>query len=126
MEVRILPWDDYAAALAAGEFDLYYGEVKLTADWNLTPLLGTGGALNYGGWSDPLMDQLLANFSAADDRVAAMDRLCDRFLAQAPILPVCFKSSSVLMQSDVLEGLSPTAAEPFYNLTDCTIHLRGA
>lgn len=126
VSVRTLPWDAYMAALTAGEFDLYYGEVKLTADWNLTPLLGTGGALNYGGWTDPLTDQLLANFSAADDRATAMTRLCDRFQTQAPILPICFKSSSVLMQSDVLEGLTPTMAEPFYNLTDCAIHLRGA
>jgi len=125
VSVRTLPWDAYMAALTAGEFDLYYGEVKLTADWNLSPLLGTGGALNYGGWTDPLTDQLLSNFSAADDRAAAMSRLCDRFLAHTPILPICFKTSSVLMQSDVLEGLTPTMAEPFYNLTDCAIHLRG-
>lgn len=40
-------------------FDLYYGEVRLTADWNLAPLLATGGRLNYGGWSDARCDQLL-------------------------------------------------------------------
>lgn len=123
--VRALPWDSYVAALAAGEFDFYYGEVKLTADWDLAPLLSTGGSLNFGGWSDPLTDQLIANFRSAADRPTAMKRLCDRFLAQAPILPVCFKSSSVLMQSDVLAGLTPTTTEPFYNLTDCTIRLRG-
>ena len=122
--VRALPWDSYMAALAAGEFDLYYGEVKLTADWNLTSLLGSEGALNYGGWSDPLTDQLIANFLSATDRTVAMKRLCDRFLSQTPILPICFKSSSVLMQSDVLSGLTSTAAEPFYNLTECIIRLR--
>ena len=124
--VRTLPWEDYAAALTAGEFDLYYGEVKLTADWNLTPLLGTGGSLNYGGWTDPWTDQLLANFLSDDDRGTAMSHLCSRFQTQAPILPICFKSSSVLMQSDVLEGLTPTMAEPFYNLTNAAIHLRDA
>lgn len=51
MTVTALPWADYTAALAAGSFDLYYGEVRLTADWNLAPLLATGGRLNYGGWS---------------------------------------------------------------------------
>ena len=48
------------AALAAGKFDLYYGEVKLTADWDLRSLLATGGALNYGGYSDAALDSLLA------------------------------------------------------------------
>ena len=52
-----LPWEEYTAALAAGRFDLYYGEVRLTADWDVSSLLATGGSLNYGGWSDPQCDQ---------------------------------------------------------------------
>lgn len=124
MVVKTLPWEEYTAALAAGEFDLYYAEVKLTADWDLRSLLSTGGTLNVGGWTDPQTDLLLSSFAAASDRTAAMEQLCARLQEQAPILPVCFKSTSVLMQADVLTGLEPTMAEPFYNLPDCTIHLR--
>lgn len=124
VETRILPWEEYAAALAAGDFDLYYGEVRLTADWDLTSLLSTGGALNYGGWADNRTDALLAAYGAAENRAAAMEALCRHLQQQAPILPVCFKSSTVLTQAGVLDGLTPAAAEPFYNLTDCTIHLR--
>ena len=40
--VRALPWEEYTAALAAGDFDLYFGEVRLTADWDLRDLVGTG------------------------------------------------------------------------------------
>lgn len=121
--VRSLPWEEYTAALAAGDFDLYYGEVKLTADWDLSALVGTGGSLNYGGWSDPRTDQLLAAYAAADDRAAAMKTLCTRLRDQSPILPVCFKSTSVLYQTGTLEGLNPTAANPFHRLGDLTIHL---
>ena len=124
MAVKTLPWEECTAALAAGDFDLYYGEVKLTADWDLRSLLSAGGALNIGGWSDPQTDQLLDAFSSAADRPASMKRLCTRLREQAPILPICFKSTSVLMQTDVLAGLTPTMAEPFYNLSDCTIQLR--
>lgn len=124
VEVRALPWEEYTAALAAGSFDLYYGEVKLTADWDLSALLATGGALNYSGWADPRTDQLLAAFAAANDRPAAAKALCAYLQTQAPILPLCFKSTSVLIQADVLEGITPTMAEPFYGLTACTIHLR--
>ncbi|WP_298024358.1 ABC transporter substrate-binding protein [uncultured Dysosmobacter sp.] len=122
--VRALPWEEYTAALLSGDFDLYYGEVKLTADWDLSDLLATGGALNYGGWADPRTDQLLEAFAAASDRTAAAKSLCAYLQAQSPILPVCFKSISVLMQAGVVEGLTPTMAEPFYDLTGCTIHLR--
>ena len=44
--------------------------------------------------------------------------------SQAPILPICFKTVSTLYESDVLEGLTPTAAEPFYRLENISIHLR--
>ncbi|MDD3347422.1 ABC transporter substrate-binding protein [Oscillibacter sp.] len=124
VKVSALPWEAYAAALSAGNFDLYFGEVKLTADWNLAGLLSTGGALNYGRWSNPQTDQLLLALSAATDRAAAMEALCTHLRAQSPILPVCFKSASVLMQTDVLDGLTPTMAEPFYNLSECVIHLQ--
>ena len=98
--------------------------MRLTADWDLSPLLSTGGALNYGGWADETTDRLLAACSAAEDRAAAMESLCAHLRQYAPILPVCFKSTSVLTQTGVLEGLTPTAAEPLYNLTGCTVHLR--
>lgn len=123
-EVQALPWEEYTAALAAGDFDLFYGEVKLTADWDLSALLATGGALNYGGWTDLRTDQLLSDFASATDRSAAAEVLCAHLKSQAPILPVCFKSTSVMMQTNVVEGLSPTMTEPFYDLSACTIHLR--
>ena len=126
VQVEALPWAEYTAALAAGNFDLYYGEVKLTADWDLSSLLGAGGSLNYGGWSDPQTDQLLSAYAAAEDRSAAMEALCTRLADQAPILPVCFSTSSVLYQAGVITGLTPTAAEPFYDLGSCVIHLQGA
>lgn len=124
VETRVLPWEEYAAALEAGDFDLYYGEVRLTVDWDLSPLLSSGGALNYGGWMDAETDGLLAAYNAAENRTAAMEALCSRLRQQSPILPVCFKSTSVLTQTGVLEELTPTAAEPLYGLTGCTIHLR--
>lgn len=124
VEVRVLPWAEYTAALSAGEFDLYYGEVRLTADWDLSCLVGTGGALNYGGWSSPQTDRLLSLYAASENRTYDMEQLCTYIKAQAPILPVCFKSASVLTQTDVVEGISPTMAEPFYDLAECILHLK--
>ncbi|MEG1658427.1 MAG: ABC transporter substrate-binding protein [Oscillibacter sp.] len=121
--VRALPWAEYSAALAAGNFDLYYGESRLSADWNLTRLVGTGGSLNYGGYTDPLTDQLLASYAAATDSAAAMAQLCTRLKVQMPLLPICFKTTSVLSQSEVLVGLNPTAANPFYGLSSLSVML---
>ena len=122
IEVSALPWDEYTAALQNGNYDLYYGEVRLTADWNIAPLVQTGGSLNFGGFSDSTLDLLLSEYAAASDRTAAMEALCRGLQMQAPILPVCFKSTSVLSQKGVTEGLTPTAANPFYGL-NFKIHL---
>lgn len=121
--VKALPWADYLAALAAGDYDLYYAETRLTADWDMTALTGTGGSLNYSQYSDPVLDQLMAGCASSQDRASAINTLCARMKQQAPILPVCFKRTSVLTQSGVVEGLTPTAADPFHRLEDCTIHL---
>ena len=125
LEVESLPFEEYQAALQSGRFDLYYAEVRLTADWNSSALIGTAGAMNYGGYSDAATDQLLTAFASAADRPAAARALCRQLQAQAPILPVCFKCASVLTQEGVVGNLTPTADNPFYDIATCTIHLAG-
>ena len=124
VEVRALPWSEYTAALSAGQFDLYYGEVRLTADWNLSALLGTGGSLNFGGWSNAQTDALLTSFAAASDRKTSMHSLCTHLQTVCPLIPICFKSTSVLVQDGVVDGLQPTMSNPFYQFSSCTIHLQ--
>ena len=124
VSVKVLPWEEYTAALEAGNFDLYYGEVRLSADWDLSTLLSTGGTLNYGGWSNETTGRLLTAFARAGDRTAAMSALCRHLQEQSPIIPICFKSTSVLTQTGVLENLVSTAAEPFYGLEDCTVYMQ--
>lgn len=123
IQVTVLPWDEYLSALQRGDYDLYYGEVKLGADWNLSSLLATGGSLNYGGFSDVTLDTLLASYIASPEQDVSLSAICHYLRQNAPILPICFKCTSVLSQQGVLENLTPTAANPFFNLTGCAIHL---
>jgi len=118
-----LPWEEYLAALTAGEFDLYYGEVRLTADWDITDLVGTGGSLNYGGYSNISTDTYLATYRAAADPVIAAYRLCQHLRTYAPIAPLCFKSSTVLTHTGVVEGISAVPYNTFHDLENWVIHL---
>ena len=124
VELRVLPWEAFTAALEAGDFDLYFGEVRLTADWDISPLIGTGGSLNYGGYSNEAMDVLLAAFAASEDRTAAAEALCGRLGAEAPLLPVCWKNTSVLTHEGVAEGMAPIGTNVFWNFTGWTVHLQ--
>lgn len=117
--VRALPWEDYLTALAEGRFDLYYGECKLTADWDASSLLATGGSLNYGGWSDTVLDTHLASCRTAGDlynRSSALETMCRRMQSQTPLIPICFKRTSVLLPNNAVDTITPTAADPFYQL----------
>lgn len=121
--VTELPWEEYLAALETGEFDLYFGEARLTADWDLTDLVGTGGLLNYGGYTAETTDQLLAEFAGAEDQAAAAKRLMADLRVNAPVAPVCFKNYAVLTHPDVVEGMQPAPSGVFRNMEKWTIHL---
>ena len=124
--VETLPWTEYLEALANRDFDLYYGEVKLGADWDVADLIGTGGGLNYGGWSNAGTDLLLTNFRSSADREQAARTLYVHLADQCPILPVCFKSTSVLTHRGLVSGMSPTADNIFACFDQWEISLEAA
>lgn len=123
--VEAVPWETYLQRLQDGSFDLYYGECRLTADWDILELIGTEGSLNYGGFSDEKTDGLLAACRTADDarRSAALTSLWEDLLAKAPIAPLCFKSDSVVTTAGLVEGLAATETDPFFSLAQWTVHL---
>lgn len=121
VSVTALSWEDYYKALKSRDFNLYLGEVRLTADWNLAPLIGTGGALNYGGFSDAATDAALAAF-LADETAETAAALCARLTERVPITPIAFKSVSVLTSAGQLDGLAPTASHPLNGLARWRFH----
>lgn len=123
VELKQLPFEDYTAALAWGEFDLYLGETVLTADFDLSPLLSSAGALNYGGWTHEAADGLLSDMrSTAPEEKRS---LAGTFLAlldeQAPIAPILFKNGSVLTQWGQLSGLNPVRGNVFYQMENWNV-----
>lgn len=123
--VQALPWEEYLSALQSGQYDLYFGETKLRPDWDLSALIGTGGALNYGGFSNEDTDLLLSEFleTQGESRRAVMSELCDDFLQNQPIAPICFKAVSVLVTNRAVDKITPIAANPFYHMENWTVHL---
>lgn len=116
--VDTLPWDNYVQALAAGRFDIYIGEVRLTGDFDPSPLLT--GALNYGGYSDWELTQALTAWKSAqgEARTQAAQALWAKFVQDAPIAPLCFKRGSLLVRWGMASNLQPTRANPFYRMEE--------
>ena len=114
--VTRLPWSGYTAALEKGDFDLYLGEVRLTGDFDPTALLA--GELNYGGFYSEELSARLAQWKTArgDGRAQAAVALWEQFAQDAPIAPVCFKRGSLLMRWGMAANLTPTRANPYYQM----------
>lgn len=116
-----LPWDDFTAALSAGEFDLYLGEVRLPGTFDPAAVLT--GELNYGGFESEELTLALAQWQAArgNGRARAAAALWEQFVQDAPIATVCFKQGSLLMRWGMASNLRPTRANPFYQIDRWTI-----
>lgn len=124
--VKSLSWSDYTSALEKGNFDLYYGDVCLPADYDLTELLSPSGALSFGHiGSTSYITYINAFLKASSDtaRTAAAKALCDEIYTNAPIVPVLYRQYAVHTNRNIVTGLNPTQSSLFYGLTSWKINL---
>lgn len=123
--VRSLAWEEYLAALQSGNYDLYYGEVRLGADFDLAPLLAPGGAVSFGGITTTAYSEANTAYLAAgdDSRAAAAKVLLQLIAENAPIIPVCFEKHEVCAHRGIVGGFVPTQYNVFNNLTEWVIRI---
>ena len=126
--VKELSWADYVAAIQAGNYDLFYGEIKLTADFNLTDMLTTNGLNNFYGIDDPEYYSFIHSYLEADDTTRGQTclEMCQFLADNGPIIPVCFEKQQVLTHRDVVSGMDPTQYNVFYQLKNWSIDLDNA
>ena len=123
--VRELPWDRFISALQTGDFDMYYGEIMLGADFNLTPLLLPGG-LNYGKTASTEYRPYLEDFLTArtDDEIRwAAGRLVDEVMINAPFAPILYKRHAVYTPIGAIFGIEPSQSGAFFSFSDWVINM---
>ena len=120
-----LKYDDYINALTEGRFDIYYGEVKICNDWDLSELVAANGSLNYGGVRDPNLEGFLQAFVASStDTIQANSEALYTYFAQcAPITAICFEKLQVLYHRGVLTTIEPTQDNIFNKIEEWTVDL---
>ena len=124
--LRELSWDDYSKALSDGAYDMYYGEVRLSADFDLSCLLTSGGSVNYGKVRDSMYESSISEYLAAPDwesRKVACDMMCQMIVENAPITAVCFEKQQVLTHRSVVSGINATQYNIFNHFENWTIDL---
>ncbi|MPM57718.1 hypothetical protein SDC9_104541 [bioreactor metagenome] len=122
IEIEIKEYDNsaYLSAVEQRNFDLYLGEVKVTPDMDLSPLCGTGGALNYGGLSISSVDDALAAYKAQGGKEAAK-ALMETLDAECPVIPLYYVQKEIAAPAAVLEVLTPTAANPLSGIENVLV-----
>jgi peptide/nickel transport system substrate-binding protein len=119
-----MSWDAYQTALRAGQYDIYYGEIKLTSDFDLTGLLGSSGVANTGV-SDGELDNLINGFnkSGEETREEAAKALYSYLSDNAYVAPLLFEKRTVFTHRGVVAGMAPTQHNVFNRITDWSITL---
>lgn len=118
--MNALPFEQYQEALSKGEYDFYYGETILSPDFDVRPLIGTGGALNFGVCQNGMTDGLIAQMRAAggDARVDAQRTFYQQFLSTMPIIPIAFTRGQVIARGGLIEGYKAAPYSMFINVKE--------
>lgn len=113
--VEAVPFEDYTARLARGEFDMYAGGCELSADLTYDFLLGES-PVAQNGYSSPDMDSALAGLDPqrTDDTIrAAYVRFQEVFLRDMPCAGICFLDGA-LVHTSALKGIENPASSKLY------------
>lgn len=103
-------WDEYLSALQNKSFDLALCGFNLDRSLDLTGLLHSGGSINYSGYSDAEMDELLdayAKSTRESDKKQNMDKIQKAILDKLPVISLCFRTYSLVSDAGVhgVEGI---------------------
>lgn len=128
-----LEWEEYMYALNSGDFDMYYGELRLGADWNLGNLFRIPSEadrkegywyMNYARTTDQTFTDLYAAYLGAPES-ERKERFLDaaRYICESGfIVPICFERREVLTRRGAITGMHPTQYDLFNRFREWTIN----
>lgn len=110
LTVTTLPHSELVSRLQSGDFELYLGEIRLTADMSLRPLLASDGTASYGVDVDGAAAVAYAQYLAG---TGTLQQFVDAFAADAPFLPLCWRNGLAAFDRSLI-GVESTAFDAFH------------
>lgn len=102
--------ETYASYARSGKYDMVLCETEILENYDLTFMLGTGGALNLGGYSSEITDDLLNKAKTAEseeERIKYMKKLQKQFETDLPHIPLYFSLDKLMYNSLRFENITP-------------------
>ena len=140
--VHELTWDDYMTALQEGviqvgnqqvPLDMYYGEVRLRNNFDLTELLqprtekNERTNLNFTHSTDAtVVDRVNAYLAAGGpSRASAYYQLCEFVTSSSgSLITIGFEKQQIITHRGVCKGIDANMGNPLYNFANWTIELK--
>ena len=110
IEITTVPLEEeeYLERLKKGEYDLYVGEIRLTADQSLRPLL-MGGDASYGIDKAGKTAKAYKEYLSGDKKLTAFLKV---FSEDMPYIPLCWRDGMAAFDRR-LTAVTPTGYDPY-------------
>ncbi len=100
--------EEYLERLKSGKYDLYIGEIRLTADHSLRPLL-QGGDASYGISKTGDAAKAYTAYLSGDSKLT---EFLKAFAADMPYIPLCWRDG-IAAYDRRLTAVTPTGYDPY-------------
>ena len=116
-------WKAYKEAVESGNFDMYYGEVRVNADFDPSRLVCADGKLNYNGIADSKLEEYVSAYLAAsdDERYDAAENMSAYLANQAYIVPICYEKHQMITHRGLIDGIKVNENNPLCNFQNWKI-----
>ena len=137
--VKELTWDAYQEAVEKGDFDLYYGEVKLRNNFDITELVqvrdvvkekdtnkgNTLTNINFSRSKDTMYETYVNSYlSASDlDRAYSYRTLCEYIFSAGGFVTIGFERQQLICHRGAVKNVDPNVGNPLYNFVNWDIEL---
>ena len=104
---------------------MYYGEVKLRNNFDLTELLDPDSSLNYTRSTSTIYEPYMNNYLAAADSVRSSlyQSLCEYLAGSGAIISIGFEQQEIIVHRGMIRGLDANLGNPLYNFQNWEIIL---
>jgi peptide/nickel transport system substrate-binding protein len=112
--VTALDFEAYSAAIRSWKFDMYLGEVMLTPDMSLNPLLTTGGSITYG--INTSTGAAASSYYQYKTGAVDTKEFVDAFAADVPFVPLCYRNGIVAYSRELIIPQNYTTSDIYFGI----------
>ena len=110
--VESLPFAEYSNRIKTGNYDLYIGEIRLSNDMDLSPLLVQGGASSHG-LAIGAASAAYAGFRSGESAPSAFK---EAFEQSMPFVPLVYRQGVLTYPNEVGAGVHASVSDVYLNI----------